>query len=159
MHKCLVEKDEHIVKLQDKVKQLESNQENVEKLQMLMGKVSNLEALNIEKTQVTFRCEKCPFVSSSEKGLKTHLTRKHTIISATGYPRKCELCNKQFNNPNDFKKHMKSHSYKEAKFKCEDCDFVGKCAETMDVHMGKTHTDSFKFSLCENSFENLKNLA
>ena len=108
MHKCLVEKDEHIVKLQDKVKQLESNQENVEKLQILMEKVSNLEALNIEKTQVTFRCEKCPFVSSSEKGVKTHLTRKHTIISATGYPRKCELCNKQFNNPNDFKKHMKS---------------------------------------------------
>ena len=125
----------------------------------MMEKVSNLEALNIEKTQVTFRCEKCPFVSSSEKGVKTHLTRKHTIISATGYPRKCELCNKQFNNPNDFKKHMKSHSYKEAKFKCEDCDFVGKCAETMDVHMGKTHTDSFEYGLCEISFENLENLA
>ena len=38
MHKCLVEKDEHIVKLQDKVKQLESNQENVEKLQIYDGK-------------------------------------------------------------------------------------------------------------------------
>ena len=41
------------------------------------------------------------------------------------------------------KKHMKTHSYKEAKFKCEDCEFVGQCRETMEVHMGKAHTDNF----------------
>ena len=96
---------------------------------------------------------------NSEKGLKTHLTRKHTIISTTGYPKICELCEKKFNNSNDFKKHMKTHSYKEARFKCEDCDFVGKCLETMEIHLGKSHTDTFECGLCEKDLGNLENLS
>ena len=50
--------------------------------------------------------------------------------------------------------HLKSHSFKEARFKCEDCEFVGMCKETMDVHAGKNHTDTFECGLCENVFEN-----
>ena len=53
---------------------------------------------------------------------------------------------------------MKSHLYKEAKFQCEDCPFVGKNFETMEVHAGKAHTDKLECGLCENNFENMENL-
>jgi hypothetical protein len=60
-------------------------------------------------------------------------------------PRKCELCENKFVNHAEMKKHMKSHSYKKAKFNCEDCDFVGERFETMEVHMGKCRTGNFEF--------------
>ena len=56
------------------------------------------------------------------------------------------------------KRHIKSHSHKEAKFKCEDCDFVGEKFETMEVHMGKCHTDNFECGLCEKNFGNIESL-
>ena len=114
--------------------------------------------MTTKKTFETFKCTKCQFETNSEKGLKTHFTRKHTIITTTGYPKMCELCDKSFNNSTDFKKHMRTHSYKEAKYKCEDCDFVGKSLETMEVHLGKFHADNFECGLCEQDFGNLENL-
>ena len=60
---------------------------------------------------------------------------------------------KKFGNYAVMKKHMDSHSYKEAKFKWEDCEFVGQRFESRDVHMGKSHTDHFECGLCERSFE------
>ena len=44
---------------------------------------------------------------------------------------------------------MKSHSYQDAKYKCVDCDFVGKNELTMDVHTGRYHTDIFECGICE----------
>ena len=49
---------------------------------------------------------------------------------------------------------METHSYKEAKFKCQDCDLVGKSKETMEVHIGRAHTDLFECGLCEKIFDN-----
>ena len=61
-------------------------------------------------------------------------------------------------NAGDMKRHMRSHSFKEAKFKCEDCDFVGQSRETMEVHIGKSHTDNFECGLCELNFGNIGKL-
>ena len=41
-----------------------------------------------------------------------------------------------------------THSYKEAKYKCEDCELVGQHPVTMEVHMGKFHSKKFEFCLC-----------
>ena len=170
MKMCLENKDDYITNLEAKVKDVESkhdnfvkiqeaeNIENEKKLQTLLEKLSILENSIIKNSSELLKCTKCKFETHSEQGLKTHITRKHTIISSTGYPKKCELCEKQFNNPKDFKMHWKTHSYKEAKFKCEDCDFLGKCFETMDVHNGKSHTDNFECGLCEKDFGNLEEL-
>ena len=128
-------------------------------MNILVEKVSNLESLTTKKSIETFKCTKCQFETNSEKGLKTHYTRKHTIVTSTGYPKMCELCEKRFNNSNDFKKHMKTHSYKEAKFKYADYDFVGKSLETMEVHLGKFHTDNYECGLCENDLGNLEDLS
>ena len=105
-----------------------------------------------------FKCEKCDFETDSEKGLKTHTTRKHTILANGNYPKTCDLCEKQFTNVSEMKKHMKTHSFKKVKFKCEDCDFVGQSRETMEVHIGKAHTDQFECGLCEVSFGKLEDL-
>ena len=75
------------------------------------------------------------------------MTRKHTKIKTVQYPKKCDLFEEQFGNAAEFKQHMKTHSYKEAKFKCEDCTFVGKWKETMEVHLGRSHTDFFECGL------------
>ena len=47
------------------------------------------------------------------------------------------------------KKHIKSHSYKQAKFNCNDCDFVGESELTMEVHIGKQHLEKYECGLCE----------
>ena len=86
MQKCLTEKDELILKLETRLNNLESYEENNKKINMLQEKVSILESMTTQKAPETFKCTKCQFETNSEKGLKTHLTRKHTIISKTGYP-------------------------------------------------------------------------
>ena len=65
------------------------------------------------------------------------MTKKHTVVSTGCYPKLCDLCEKQFGNASDMKKHIKTHSFKIAKFKCEDCEFFGQSQETMDVHIGE----------------------
>ena len=56
------------------------------------------------------------------------------------------------------KKHIKSHSYKQAKFKCDDCDFVGESELTMEVHIGKQHLEKYECGLCEFEAQNFENL-
>ena len=53
---------------------------------------------------------------------------------------------------------MKIHSYKEAKFKCEECDFIGENEHTMDVHIGKVHSDKVECGLCEIHTKDLEEL-
>ena len=43
---------------------------------------------------------------------------------------------------------MKNHTYKSVEFKCSECDFLGSTECTMDVHMGKEHSDNLECGLC-----------
>ena len=47
------------------------------------------------------------------------------------------------------KKHMKEHSYIKARFRCEDCEFVGENEVTMEVHLVLAHSEYFECGLCE----------
>ena len=171
MKKCLAEKDSYIVNLENKVKDMDSNfeaqnlkiknlensnQEIMKELAKFKENMSNNDNLAEVETEEKFKCDKCDFESNSKHGLKVHITRKHTNMTKEKYPRKCDLCEKKFLNHTEMKRHMKTHSYKEAKFKCEDCEFVGEKFETMEVHLGKFHTDSFECGLCERSFGNIE---
>ena len=44
---------------------------------------------------------------------------------------------------------MKTHSYKYLEFQCAECDFSGESEYTMEVHLGKTHSDIFECGLCD----------
>ena len=50
---------------------------------------------------------------------------------------------------------MQTHSYTEVKFKCQDRVFVGKCIETMDVHMGLNQTNTLECGLFNVNLESL----
>ena len=142
-----------------KIKDLDNaNKENTKEIGYIKEKVpDNKKSIEIE-TKEKFKCDKCDFECNSKHGLKVHLTRKHTNITNEKFPRKCDLCENKFGNHAELKRHMKSHSYKEAKFKCEDCEFVGERFETMEVHMGKCHTDKFECGLCEKNFKDIETL-
>ena len=49
----------------------------------------------------------------------------------------------------DSNNHLKRHSYKLATCKCVECDFVGGCEETMQIHVGEHHSEKFECSLCD----------
>ena len=139
----------------DHFNQIKTNEQNIK---IEIEKVSNLKSCPAQKTSEKFKLEKCHFEKHSEKGLKTYMSRKHTQNSSSEYPRKCDLCVRPFDTHNEFKKLLRTHSYEESKFKCVDCNFDGKCSETMDVHMGMSHTDTFVCGICDVSFGNSKDL-
>ena len=123
------ERENQIEELFKKFEELaiESNEKNMliehlsEKVRVSESRINTLEDMvNKKKTEeIFFQCSYCDFKTVKEHGLKIHVKRKHTSINKAKYPRECELCNEEFGNDKDLRKHMKSHTYKEAKFKCK----------------------------------------
>ena len=44
---------------------------------------------------------------------------------------------------------MKTHNYRKAAFKCEECDFVSGNEWSMEVHHGRMHTEILECGLCD----------
>ena len=110
-----------------------------------------------EQTETKVKCSKCEFQGISKHGLKVHMARMHTLCLDKEL-RKCELCEEEFDNEKEMRKHLKSHSYKKIEFKCVHCDFVGGSEETMEVHNGKKHSDSFECGICDYKAESYEQL-
>jgi hypothetical protein len=51
---------------------------------------------------------------------------------------------------------MVTQSYKKSKYKCAECGFVGQNKVTMEVHMGKMHSENFGCDLEAGSLANLE---
>ena len=71
------------------------------------------------------------------------------------YPIKCELCDEEMKTNEEMKEHMVKHSYIDTTdliFKCEDCDFWGPNAMTMQVHHQKTHAEQISCGLCNHEY-------
>ena len=123
----------------------------------------NILTLNVTEKKIlekkkNIKCSQCDFDAISEHGLKVHMKRKHTITGIEKYPRNCDICDVKVDNQKKLKEHMKTHSYKEAKFKCEECEFIGENEYTMDVHNGKLHSDKFECGICEINTKGLEEL-
>ena len=52
----------------------------------------------------------------------------------------CHLCENKCENRYELKKHLITHSYKEAKYMCSECDFMCQNEVSMEVHIGKQHS-------------------
>ena len=166
--KALIEKEEHIYNLETKfenvlekelnskmkkmedkfaevIKQKDTDIENLEnKLKQLENKFAEINLEKLKKpVNEELKCSKCDFTSLSKQGLKTHTKRKHTVADAEKYPRTCDMCEFELQNFKQMKLHMKSHSYKQTSFKCENCDVWGPNNYTMDIHFGRNHSDIF----------------
>ena len=63
----------------------------------------------------------------------------------------CEFCEYETSRKIDLKRHTKSHSYTFEKntCKCNQCDFTGNNAWTLQIHNGKAHSESIECGLCD----------
>ena len=118
------------------IKQQKQNESFTEKLSKLEPSVKS----------ENFKCTECKFTTDSEKGLRTHVTRKHK--TATKFPRKCDLCEIELESGLKMKIHMRTHSFKSIQYKCEECDFCGDDESAMVVHNGRVHSENFECGLC-----------
>ena len=129
-------------------------EERIQKTEVFIHEKSN----NKNKSKDKVKCQECDFEAISQHGLKVHMKRKHTLTGTEQYPRICEICEIQFESQSDMKYHMRSHGYKKTNFQCLDCEFLGNSRRTMNVHIGKHHSENFECGLCESVFKSLDNL-
>ena len=156
MNKFEKNEEDDVSKLEKKVEALAKKIEEYDKSNR--ATFSNLEN-NIEEVKNKFKCEKCKFSTTSEHGLKTHMTKKHKkkdVIKS--FPHQCTLCDKVLKDLKEYKKHMSMHSYKYVLYQCGICDFTGVCEIDMEVHLAKIHGDNFECGLCDFEAKDLENL-
>ena len=118
-------------------KHLDEKKQKEKKIKELENMLKKQDKEKIQNEVEQFKCTQCDFVTTSNKGLKTHVKRKHTEITSDKYPKTCELCDVEVNDQKELKLHMKTHSYRESNFRCEDCDFV----ELMNLQWKCTQED------------------
>ena len=67
----------------------------------------------------------------------------------------CERCESKFENVKDLLSHMKIHT--QAKYLCDECDFVALNYWTVGIHTGKEH-DKFTCGLCDYKTKDIDSL-
>ena len=73
---------------------------------------------------------------------------KHTSLDKQTHPRICDLWDNQFEKSYEMKRHMLTHTCIEFHFNCEDCKYGGQNKGSMEVHIGRNHSDKFECGLC-----------
>jgi uncharacterized Zn-finger protein len=110
--------------LEKKIEMLRKTSQEKDKLIVaLESRLNDLEISVAEKyvpkPNATFDCEKYSFSTSSESGLKTHVRKKHSDQKESienNFPQQCTLCDLIFNDKNQMKKHMRTHSYSNVQY-------------------------------------------
>ena len=113
--------------------------ENEKKLETINIKLDKVEEI-VRNREKKFKCHQCNFMSESEQGLKTHISRKHKSENKKeenlDYPRSCELCEKEIKNIKEMKKHLKTHSFRYVQYKCNFCNYYADDDIGIAVHVG-----------------------
>ena len=123
--------------------------EKNKQIESIIESIGEMDKMKKDPVRKSFKCTKCNFETNSQTGLKVHDRKKHTSAENVKFPTICELCDEELKTAIEMKKHMKRHSYKEARYKCDDCDFVGESELTMDVHIGKLHSEKYECGICD----------
>ena len=76
------------------------------------------------------------------------MKRKHPVETVTF---NCDVCEYETKSKIELKRHTKSHSYtfSDNRVKCNECDFVGNNAWTLQIHNGKSHSQNIDCGLCD----------
>ena len=160
IEKALFDKEKNIYAL---AKKIDCNKKDEDfKLEQLEERIVKLESHFTKdldnKDKKIIMCNLCEFEANSQQGLKVHMRRKHTLVGTEQYPRKYDVCEISIEKQKDMKIHMKTHSFKTAAYQCFDCDFCGDSKRTMNVHLGKQHSENYECGLCDSEYKNLEDL-
>ena len=69
----------------------------------------------------------------------------------------CKKCDKQLDNENQFRQHMKVHMRKGVELlQCHYCDFMTNDEVVFMIHVGDTHTHKFNCGACGETFTDVK---
>ena len=157
----LKSKNAHINSLEIRVDELEK--ENKSQKKQHDKKLKELENLFKNKykkeTNVeVFKCSNCEFEAKTKGGLKTHMARVHTKNKNLLFPYQCEVCDNTLKNKKEAVEHLRTHAYRKSTFKCESCDFWCENFLTMEVHIGRLHSEQIECGLCNYEANNIDNL-
>ena len=141
------QKDEKISSLEEQVKEMENKLKELKKNED-----------KVKKPKKKKQCPHCEFEASSERGLRTHITRIHTDSKNIEFPTTCELCDFVAKNKSELKSYLKTHSYKSVNFKCKECEQFCETEIEMEVHIGKKHSDQFDCGICGFEIKTLEDL-
>ena len=85
------------------------------------------------------------------------MKRKHPVETEIF---QCDVCDFETKKKIELKRHIKSHSYKydDGKMKCNECDFIGQNAWTLQIHIGKEHNQPIDCGLCDFPAKDLETL-
>ena len=64
----------------------------------------------LERENETIQCEHCDFTTTSKKGFKTHVKKKHSETKKENFPTSCEVCDLKVTSKVELKRHMVSHT-------------------------------------------------
>ena len=104
-------------------------QENQEQNVKIEELVNEVKKISETTKPIKFKCKNCDFETISEKGLKMHTSKKHTKAKDQG-----------------------------KKYHCDHCKIMVSSKETLEVHIGKNHSEKFTCGLCENIFTSREHL-
>ena len=104
-------------------------EEKNRRIEVFEEKIRFVEVKQVEKSKInhdksSIVCKFCSFEAKSVAGLKVHMKRKHTFKDIETYPTNCEICKEMIENGLKMKRHMKTHSYICATYKCLDCNLI-----------------------------------
>ena len=157
----LEEKNAYILQLELRLGEIEKKfkEEQIRTDKRIRDLENANKSKNNEKNEDTsFKCKDCEFYTTSKRGLRVHIKKKHTNLKSDVFPIECDFCDDKLESEKEMKAHLKNHMCKEAVFKCEDCNFFGENWSTMDVHHGKNHSKDFECGLCDYKAKTLQRL-
>ena len=106
MKKSVSEKDSYIISLEEKLSKVEeANKEQKQKIKKIVEQVKVISESSLSAKNI-FKCRNCDFETNSEKGLKQHTSKEHTISEDKGKRLFCEHCKHAFNNSETLAVHI-----------------------------------------------------
>ena len=93
-------------------------------------KLSLRKAKPVKKVHRTFKCIKCSMLFHTIAELNTHFISKHRKLT-------CKMCDKSFNKPRSYQKHLYDH--KDSKHACNTCGKGFAFKSQLDAHI-PTHS-------------------